>query len=350
MLFKLTISLLLSFTISVFLIPIIIRLSHYQNWYDRHDERKVHDGDIPRIGGVGIFYGFMFSTIIMLFFIEIPSKLFIQIIIFLFSGLIIHNVGLMDDFRNLRPRYKFIAQLLTTLLLITVGFHFKNIYIPFIDYEITYKPILIVISLVWIIGISNAINLIDGIDGFSSVISGIAAFHIGVRNYMSGNMITVIFCAALIGGILGFFKYNRPKASIFMGDSGSLFLGYMLAVLPMLQPGEHRPLIFESSMLILFIPIIDTLFAIARRMKRRVSIATADREHIHHLFLDMNFSNKEILVLLGLYSLILGAMTYYPLGSGCNNYYGFSIFCHATMVFNFIAMYLLHKIWKKKNL
>lgn len=339
--------LVLSFLISAALLPILIRLSHHNEWYDSPDERKVHDGNIPRIGGIGIFWGFFISFIIFtghIYNANIPFKL----LGFIICGVLIHGIGLLDDFKNLRARYKFIGQLITGIILIFFGFHFNSIYIPFVNYPISSPIIIGIISLFWIVGVSNAVNLIDGIDGLSSVVTIVAALSIAAKSYFLGNTSTVFICFALIGSVLGFFVYNKPKAKIFMGDSGSLLLGYILALLPMLEnTGMNKSLIFEGSLLILIVPITDTLFAMTRRIYRGINIGTPDKEHIHHLLLDFGFSNWKILGILGRHGFVLGFVTLLPVFFQEKNYL-ISVIFYTVFTLNFFLMYLIHRKWRKE--
>ena len=348
---KLTIaSLIVSFIVSVFLIPSIIKISHHKKWYDEVDERKIHDGDIPRIGGVGIFWGFIIPIQIICHVLlreHISDEVYIKFNVLTVAACVIHLIGLLDDFQNLRPRYKFIGQFVVAIILTIFGFHFPAIHIPFTSFEITAPAITIPISIVWIVGVSNAVNLIDGIDGLSSIITITAAAFIGVRNYLSGDMITVIVCACLIGATLGFFYYNKPKASIFMGDSGSIFIGFLLAIIPMLQIKMNHTLIFESSITILTIPIIDTVFAMSRRIYNGIHIATPDKEHFHHLLLDFKLSNVTILLIVVLINLYLGLISILAMAFPSQS----KTICSVMFmgwILSFFAIYLLHRRWKLK--
>ena len=336
----------LAFCITVFFVPLIIKISHKKKWYDSsEDERKIHDGNIPRLGGIGIFTGFLIPMIIVCFSGVAQNYEINKTVIFLIGAALIHAIGLLDDFKNLRPRYKFLGQFIVAGFLLFNGFYFKSIFLINSELGLIAKIFLHIVSFVWIIGVINAVNLIDGIDGLSSTVTMVASLFLAFKSFVNGQYLILFGCAALLGSTLGFFRYNRPKATIFMGDSGSLLLGYALATLPLLQFSKPNFLMFETSLLLLSIPIIDTLFAMSRRIYRGVSIATADKEHIHHILLDFNFSNWAILSILGLFNFILGYITLLPLFFS-KNLIQFSLVFSFIFVMIFGIMFLLHKKWK----
>ncbi|MCX8013198.1 MAG: undecaprenyl/decaprenyl-phosphate alpha-N-acetylglucosaminyl 1-phosphate transferase, partial [Rectinema sp.] len=166
-----------------------------------------------------------------------------------------------------------------------------------------------VLTFLWLVGITNAINLIDGIDGLAGGISALAALAFGLFFMFSSQILPAEICLALVGSLIGFLLFNLPPARIFMGDSGSLFLGYILAVIPLMSQYrgfQGQDIGVFSAATVLAIPIFDTLMAIFRRLRARKSFFSADRKHIHHRLMDKGYRTSEILAILYSLSIVLG--------------------------------------------
>lgn len=344
------ITLLTSFAISAIIIPYLINLSHRKQWYDTIDERKIHTENTPRIGGIGIFWGFMISLSVVLSLGFIPLQ-FInrevvnKIVIVLFSCSIVHVVGLLDDFKNLKARFKFFVQFCVAIAMVCLGFSFKEIHIPFTSITFTSLYVTVPISILWLVGIPNAINLIDGIDGLCSVVSVTSASTICLICMITKDYISAVICFALIGSVIGFFAYNKPKAKIFMGDSGSLVIGFLLALLPIIHSTTAQHLVFESSITILLVPIADTLFAMGRRMYKGVSIATPDKEHFHHILLGLGLSNWGILGVVLFFSGVIGVVPISYLMFP-NHYVMISGVMAIIWVLGIFILYRIHRRWR----
>jgi len=300
------------------IIPLLIKLAVRYDWYDNENERKIHTGNIPRIGGLGIAVSFF--AVILLFF-SVKGLLFGNTSLlhsflsgywaFFLGAAVISMIGLLDDFTDLRPLYKLFAQIAMALFIIFSGYYFKSFYIPFFD--ITLNSILLgkIITFIWIVGITNAVNLIDGLDGLSGGTTGIAAFFIGLTAYATGNMNQAVLVFILFGSIAGFLLYNFPPAKLFMGDSGSLFIGFVLSILPLYTlKGAITPYTPILSISFLFVPILDTLAAIIRRKIKRVPFHSPDREHLHHKLLAIGFSTRKVLVIIYSVTFILSLTAY----------------------------------------
>lgn len=290
----------ISFIICVSIIPVLIKLSNKHHWFDEIDARKIHTGQISRLAGTAIFTSMVIGMVVSLILvnhssskIEVPA---IRIASFMAAYILIHLIGLIDDFKNIRPRYKFIVQIIAALIVIIPNRTFSMLNIPFIDITLNIGPLGYILTLLWIIGACNAVNLIDGMDGLSGGITAIASFCLAVIAIAMGNIVTAVIAIALFGSIIGFLVFNFPPAKIFMGDSGSLFLGFALATLPLLEINYHSDMGFIISVSILFIPVIDTLTSMLRRLRRKQSPFNPDREHLHHKLMDRNFSTKQILL------------------------------------------------------
>jgi UDP-GlcNAc:undecaprenyl-phosphate GlcNAc-1-phosphate transferase len=287
--------------VSICLTPLVIRISNRHGWYDDpSDPRKIHDGKVPRLGGIAMFWAFIITVTLATLIGSRSSQdapwgpVYLPVTL---SLILVHATGLIDDFRDLRARYKLIVQALAAILVISMDFRFRSLPIGGGIFELGWASY--PITFLWIVGIMNAINMIDGLDGLAAGVSIIAAFAYGVIYTKLGLLYPAITAFALVGAILGFLFYNFPKAKIFMGDSGSLFLGFSLALLPLLHKSAYPA---EAGILpgitVLIVPIFDVFAAMLRRMHRGQSVMEPDREHVHHKLMDLGFDPRQILALI----------------------------------------------------
>jgi UDP-GlcNAc:undecaprenyl-phosphate/decaprenyl-phosphate GlcNAc-1-phosphate transferase len=304
----------LAFLFVLALIPAIIYIARRRGWFDTVGGRKIHTGNIPRLGGVGIALGFLASYPLSLFLVrsiyptQAPPSLSFWVLFA--SGYGFHLLGLVDDFKDLKGRLKFLFQFLLALCVVLAGYSFKKIEIPVAPYKIELGLLGPAITVFWIIGISNAMNLIDGMDGLSGGIALIGSGVWAMLYLKSGQNIPALAAVAAGGACLGFLFYNFPPASIFMGDSGSLFLGYLFAVMPLMGSGSDA---VETGLIpavtICLIPLMDTFAAIIRRWRSHVSFFTADKYHLHHKLLNLGFAPRQILAIIYGLCTILGFAT-----------------------------------------
>jgi UDP-GlcNAc:undecaprenyl-phosphate GlcNAc-1-phosphate transferase len=292
-----------AFILSFFFTPIARKIAFKLDVLDYpKDERKLHKKPIPYLGGAAIYA----STIIsMLFFTEL-DKTTISIII---GGTIIFVTGLIDDMRDISPKAKLAGQILAAVIALWGGVKINWITNPFPTSELFYLVNLsIPITVVWIVGVTNTINLIDGLDGLASGVAAIAAATLMFIAAINGFHFIMLECAILAGAALGFLPYNFNPAKIFMGDTGALFLGYMLGVLSIRGVMKTVTAITLIGMIfVLGIPIFDTAFAIIRRKINKKPIMQADKGHVHHRLLDKGFSQKETVLILYVISMAFGA-------------------------------------------
>ncbi|NLL61395.1 MAG: undecaprenyl/decaprenyl-phosphate alpha-N-acetylglucosaminyl 1-phosphate transferase [Candidatus Atribacteria bacterium] len=284
-----------AFFISYIITPFIARLAKKQDFVDKPGYRKVHDNAIPNLGGIVIFFGFLLSA---LFFVPFQE----QIKAFLAGSIIILLLGIVDDIVDLKPLNKFIIQLAPALLFIIYHQDTINQFIiqklsQFTIFGFLLYPVLIL----WMVGITNSINLIDGLDGLAagiSIISLVTFLIIGFlvdEIYLPYNLLN----AALLGSMIAFFRYNFYPAQIFLGDSGSTFSGFLIsgsAILLVVY--SKKPILLLIPVLTLALPITDTLFAIWRRYKSHTPIFQADRSHLHHRLLDRGISHRNVVLIL----------------------------------------------------
>lgn len=297
--------------------PFLIKLAHRYSWYDEINHRTIHKGEIPRIGGIGIVVSFFITIGFYVFFNRLhfsSTKYFQSLFTFwpvLIGALTIHLLGLLDDFTNLRARYKLVIQLLAAALVVFSGKYFISFYIPVLGYPVDLGFLSKVFTIFWIMGITNAINLIDGLDGLSGGTTAIIVFFMGLYSIYLGDYIQALLLFILFGSISGFIIFNFPPAKLFMGDSGSLFLGFILACMPLYSSNNDThgfTLILSISFLL--IPILDTISAIIRRKRRGIPFHSPDKEHLHHKLLKLGLSTKQILAILYFATLVLSTAAF----------------------------------------
>ncbi len=248
------------------------------------DDRRMHKKPIPRIGGLAIFLAFVITT---LAFCEInPTMLTIW-----FGGLILVVMGVLDDIFRLNAWIKLIFQIAVAFIAV-----YQGVTIDFVNFFGTYIPFgiwSIPITVLWIVGLTNAINIIDGLDGLACGVSVICSLSLFCVTVLSGRTTWALIAAILVGSCLGFFPFNHHPAKIFMGDTGALFLGFTLSVLSIEGVFKMNTVLsFLIPLSIFGLPLFDTLFAIVRRLLRGESPFAADGEHIHHKLMKMGFGQK----------------------------------------------------------
>lgn len=301
---------LFAFVISVVVTPFIRWRCRQQHLFDfPTNPRKIHSVPVPRLGGIGIYLAFFLPLIALLFDNNVASIFFSQkfdtlVSLFLTSTLVF-AIGVYDDIRGATVLQKLLVQVGASILLYFLGFQIKIIALPFfgaVDLGILGLPV----TILWLVGITNALNFIDGIDGLAC---GVGFFSVSTMFLLSlflHHPLTAFFAAALAGGIFGFALYNFNPASIFMGDSGSLFVGFVIAAISLEGAQKSSTaVVLLIPVVVLGVPIADTLLAIVRRLSKGISPFTADKEHIHHRLLSMGLSSRQVtLVLYGVCSLL----------------------------------------------
>ncbi len=271
---------------------------------DYPKDRGVHKKPMPRMGGVAIVLGFLVTVLMINFFDRSMNQK--QLIGFLVGAIIIAVLGVWDDMKNLPAKLKFCVQIVAALIVIFSGTKIEIVLWPVTT---TLQALSIPITLIWIVGVTNAVNLIDGLDGLAAGVTGIAALSLMVLCIFTGTTTAVVLTAALAGACLGFLPRNFNPAEIFMGDTGSTFLGFVLAVTSILGVFKGYALLALSvSVLCIGLPIFDTIFAMLRRMAKHQPIMQADRGHLHHRLIDRGCSQKQAVLIMYGISLFLGIL------------------------------------------
>ncbi len=265
------------------------------------DERRVHKKPIPRFGGIAIYIGLMAA--LALFAVEEKGISSIMI-----GCTMIYILGLVDDLKNLRPLVKFIGQIVCAAVVYAMGVRIDFITNYFGPGNMAFGDVACcVVTILWLVAITNAVNLIDGLDGLAAGISAISALCIGYVAYIHGQYVPTLAMMAVAGAALGFLPYNFHPAKIFMGDSGSELLGFSIAAISILGTVKSATIVvLVIPALVLGLPIFDTLMAIVRRLAKHQSIGTADKEHLHHRIMKAGFGQKRAVMIMYSISGIMG--------------------------------------------
>lgn len=288
-----------SLTISWLLVP------HVRNWairfgaMDKPDARKVHKNPIPRMGGLAIYFGFICAVLF-------STRLSTEMLGILIGATLIVIVGIADDILQLPAKIKLVGQILAALIPVMFGVQIFWISNPLGGY-LYLEWLAIPFTILWIVSLTNVVNLIDGLDGLAAGVSIIAGITIFIVALKQGFYPAAVMVAALVGATIGFIKYNFNPAIIFMGDTGSMLLGYILATISIygaVKTATTLALIVPA--IALGLPIMDTAFAIARRYSNGRPIFQPDKGHFHHRLLAMGFSQKQAVLLMYAISALLG--------------------------------------------
>lgn len=287
--------------------PLVRRAALHVGAVDEPAARRVHTRRIPRLGGVAIVAGF-FVPLLGLYAFNTPSarELFghTRLVAGLIAGsLVMASLGVADDVGGVGAKRKLGVQVAASLIAWAAGLRIKTVILPLVG-TLDFGPLSALFTVIWFVAIMNALNLIDGLDGLAAGV----AFFACVTNFVTAwlmhspsSEITSLLVATLGGSIVGFLMYNFHPATIFMGDTGSLFLGFILAAVPLFGPGTHKggtALAILVPLLALGLPIMDMLLAIVRRFLERRSIFAPDRGHIHHRLLDLGLTHRRAVLIL----------------------------------------------------
>jgi UDP-GlcNAc:undecaprenyl-phosphate GlcNAc-1-phosphate transferase len=299
-----------------FLTPAVAALAHKLGALDFPDERKVHQRPIPRLGGLAIWaaiilallasfsYRYFFSSD---FGLNLTSELFGIFI----GSLIMLAVGVIDDIFSLTPVFKFSSQIIAALVLVAFGMKMEFLGNPFGGSGSLFYlgNIGILLTVFWVVAFCNIINFIDGLDGLAAGVSAIAALAFFAFAWQTGQTSTALISLAIAGATLGFLRHNFHPAKIFMGDSGSLFLGFVFGALTVdgVMKSVAAVALF-APLIIMGVPILDATLAILRRYLNRQPVTQADRDHLHHRLLRRGLSHRQAVIFIYIWSAVLSAV------------------------------------------
>lgn len=333
------IAFLLAFITAFVITPYTIKLAKKVGAIDMPSDRRVNKKPIPRIGGLAVIAGFVVSAIYLIITMAIEGKLVLndsenyqmKILGFLIGIIVIASFAYLDDVKHLKPIQKLIAQIVAAIIIYAFG-----IRIDVINEKMLPEVISFLLTVGWIVGITNAINLIDGLDGLSSgitLISCVSLLIIFATN--NSPIISIILITALAGAIVGFLPYNANPAKTFIGDVGAQFLGFSLSVIAILGVAKTVTLIvLIAPVLVLGLPIFDTLFAIIRRIVKGKSIKAvfeADRGHLHHRLMASGYTQKQSVFILYGASATLGMFAIILIDNGIWKAFSFALIIAAII-------------------
>ena len=300
---NLTLSITVAFLISFAATPLVKKFAEKVGAIDvPKDARRVHDHPIPRMGGLAIFLGFLISVVL---FVKIDTKL--QGV--LLGAVVIVIVGIIDDITPLKAWLKFLFQILAAVISVLHGVTIQLLSNPIISGEahLILGYLSIPVTVIWIVAVTNSVNLIDGLDGLAAGVSTISAVTLVVIALVASEGSIAVIMAALAGACLGFLPYNFNPAKIFMGDTGALLLGYVLSTVSVIGFFKFYAFITVLiPLLAMAVPIIDTTVSFFRRLLTGKNPMQADRGHFHHKLIDMGLSQKQAVAIIYLLSAIMG--------------------------------------------
>ncbi len=291
----------LPFLISLGITPLVKWYSVAAKTYAKENKRTVHHGKISRIGGVAIYLAFMITMAVYM-------KADRAITGILAGGSIMFFTGLVDDLIDIKPVVKLFFEVVAALVLIYYGVQVDVIRLPF-GIQINFGLISFLFTILWIAGITNAVNLIDGLDGLAGGMSVIIFVVTGCLALIERRPDIIALAFILAGSTLGFLVYNSHPASIFMGDCGSLFLGFMISAISLMGFKSSTILTLALPILLLMLPIVDTLSAILRRTLKGMKFSQADKSHLHHLLMNQ-FGHRNTVIIMCSMTALFGLSAY----------------------------------------
>lgn len=283
--------------------PIIIRLCDKKQIYDYVDERKIHNGNISRLGGLGIFIGF-FSA--YLFLLIIDFKVQFNVIYFTIAMFIAFLTGFIDDLKHINAYIKLLLQFSAGFFVYLSGLSIDKLtFIPSVIIKFGFlTPIL---TILWVTAFMNAVNLLDGMDGLASGVIIISSIFIFINSLITKNIFVLYLSSILIFSLLGFYIFNFPPAKIFMGDGGAYFIGFVYSILPLIGIKKTTTLtVLIVPIILLMVPILDMINVTRKRYFNGLHVFSADKNHIHHRLMNIGFSNKGIIFIIYAYTAVLG--------------------------------------------
>ncbi|MDG4657188.1 MraY family glycosyltransferase [Ectobacillus antri] len=286
-----------SFITVLLVTPFVIKLAFKIGAVDKPNARKVHQKITPRIGGLAIFIGVVVGYFVSGLYNERMTTIVV-------GAIVIVIIGVLDDMYELSAKWKFLGQVFVALLIVRSGLMIDYVNIPFTNDSYELGLFAYPLTIFWIVGITNAINLIDGLDGLSAGVSSIALTTLAVMAFLGNTPLILTIAVIVIASTIAFLFYNFNPAKIFMGDTGALFLGYCISILSLL--GLYKSVTLFSlivPIIILGVPIFDTSFAIIRRLVNKQPISAPDKSHLHHRLLAMGFSHRKTVLLIYMFGI-----------------------------------------------
>ena len=309
------IAFLLAFIVAFMTTPYTIKIAHKIGAVDvPKDERRMHKKAMPKFGGPAVILGFLVSVIYLIIVMSMENTINLfgpenygMKLLGMFLGIAVLSITcIIDDIKTIRPIVKLFGQLVAAVIAVSFGIRLGEFNLSFINNPLIEEVVSCLITVLWIVGVTNAINLIDGLDGLSSGISVISAISLLVIFVLNGSpLVSIVLITALAGALVGFLPFNFTPAKTFIGDTGSNFLGFSLSIIAILGVAKtYTFAVIVLPLIVLGLPIADTLWAIIRRLIKGKSIKAifkADKGHLHHRIVARGFGQKQaVLILYGL--------------------------------------------------
>lgn len=289
---------LVPFLVTLLVTPLVIKFAYKIGATDKPNHRKVHQKVMPRIGGLAIFIGVISGYLATGLYNEKITAISV-------GAILIILLGIFDDIYELSAKVKFIAQIFIATIVVSTGLTIDFISIPFIVEKLQLGWFSYPVTVLWIVAITNAINLIDGLDGLAAGISSIGIATIAILAGLAGKGLILALAVIVLGSTIGFLFYNFHPAKIFMGDTGALFLGYCISILSLLGLYKSVTLFsFVIPIIILGVPIFDTAFAILRRLINKQPISAPDKAHLHHRIMALGLSHRNTVLAIYVLSIL----------------------------------------------
>lgn len=296
-------ALVLALIVAAAVTPIVRGWARRAGVVDAPGGRRIHERVVPRLGGIAVVLGFFAPLVALAFTQSEVAELFyadpMHVVGLAVGGGIVASLGAWDDVRGVSARNKLLVQVVAAFAAWLCGFRMESLTLPFVG-ELSLGVFGLPVTLLWIVAVVNALNLIDGLDGLAAGIAFFACLTNFVVATLNGNPLVMLLASALGGAILGFLLYNFNPATIFMGDSGSMFLGFVLATTSMMGSSIQgsTTVAILVPLISLGVPIMDTLFAMLRRIVERRPVFSPDRGHIHHRLLDLGITHRRAVLIL----------------------------------------------------
>ena len=324
------IAFLLAFITAFVITPHTMRLAKRVGAIDIPNDRRINKKPMPRLGGLAVITGFIVSTIYLLIIMNFENTInlfggenyYIKLIGFLAGIIILGITCYIDDKKGIPSWAKLLAQIAAAIVVVTAGVRIENFTLPFIGDKIVVNEVLsYIITVCWIIGITNSINLIDGLDGLSSGICLISCLSLLIIFSLNNSpILAIVLITALAGAIVGFLPFNFNPAKTFIGDVGSNFMGYSLSIISILGVAKtYTAIVLIAPIIVLALPIFDTIFAIIRRIIKGKSIKAVlkpDKGHLHHRLVERGYTQKQAVLIMYGITAILGMFAIILLESG----------------------------------
>ena len=353
------IAFLLAFITTFVVTPYTIKLAKKVGAVDSpKDERRINKKVMPRLGGLAVIAGFLVSMIYLLSIMGIEHSInlneeqyYMKLAGFFLGALVIIITCFVDDLKGIPPLVKLAGQTIAAIIVMQCGVKIQHVSIPFFTQEglTTLNDVFSnILTLGWIVGITNAINLIDGLDGLSSGISLISCLSLIIIFSLNGSpLIAIIMITALAGALTGFLPFNFNPAKTFIGDTGSNFLGYSLSVISILGVAKtYTAIVIVAPLIVLALPVFDTLFAIVRRIikgKSLKAVVMPDKGHLHHKMLKKGFTQKEAVLILYGVSATFGMFAIVLLESGIWKALSFALIVVAVIALGYKNIFKLRE-------